>query len=238
MSAPTLGVVILVARGGPVLAEALAAGWADARAVLAADRAPRVTVPAGVRVLHDPSEVETLATDWTLLLREDERLDDGAVAAIRSAIAGARPQSVFALPGITSCLGFRMRRPPTVRLAPRGTRLALGPGLVVQLAADGRAAWPLDVAVERAGPETLDEVVEGLGPEASLVASLLDRDARTLRGILWQPIVAAAGTLAAQAAAGPLGLGRWVLAVLEGYAVVFAYARLWERRHDRAVSFT
>jgi hypothetical protein len=29
-----------------------------------------------------------------------------------------------------------------------------------------------------------------------------------------------------------------VLAVLDGYAVVFAYARLWERRHDRAVSFT
>ena len=31
------------------------------------------------------------------------------------------------------------------------------------------------------------------------------------------------------------GLTRWVVAVLEGYRVVVAYAKLWERRRDRTL---
>jgi hypothetical protein len=240
VSTPTIGVVILAARGGAALEAALAAAtWADGSAVLVADGARRPSVPPGVLELAGlSSEVERLGTAWTLVLREDERLGDAAIATIRAAVAAARPDDVFALPVVASCLGLGIRRRPQARLALRGSRLALGRGLAVELAADGRPVRALDASVERAGAPTLDEAVERLGADASLVASLLDRDGRAMKGIVWQPLVAAAATLAARAPAGPLGLGRWVLAVLDGYAVVFAYARLWELRHDRAVSFT
>ena len=36
-------------------------------------------------------------------------------------------------------------------------------------------------------------------------------------------------------AARPIGVARWVLVVLEGYRVVVAYAKRWERRRDRVV---
>jgi hypothetical protein len=238
VSAPTIGVVVLAARGGEHLEASLAAaGWADACAVLVADERRRSDVRRDVPLLLEPAAIERLGADWTLVLREDERLGDAAVAAVRAAVAAAADE-VFALPVVASCLDLGIRRSPRVRLAPRGSRLALGRGLAVELAADGRAVRRLDAIVERGGAQTLDEAVERLGAEAPLVANLLDRDGRRMRGIAWQPLVAAAATLAARATAGRLGLGRWVLAVLDGYAVVFAYARLWERRHDRAVSFT
>jgi hypothetical protein len=51
--------------------------------------------------------------------------------------------------------------------------------------------------------------------------------------VIRQSVRAALRAMTARAARPPLGLGRWIVAVFEGYRVVVAYARLWERRRDR-----
>jgi hypothetical protein len=95
----------------------------------------------------------------------------------------------------------------------------------------------LDVALVRDEGATLGDAVEALGADATALAALAARVGRPVRtaAVCWAPLVAAARALLGRTQSGPLGLGRWVLAVLSGYRVVVGYASLWERRRDRVV---
>jgi hypothetical protein len=229
---PTLGVVIVPARGGSDLDAALAAAdWADVRAVLSVTPAPPPTVR-DVTTLVAPADVARLAPAWVLVLFEHERIAPDAVDDLRAAIADAPADAVFALPVVTSLLDMDVRlRRSVARLAPRGTPLGLGGGLSLAFTPRGRAR-ELDVTIFRARGATLDRAVALMGAEAGTLAGLVDRQGGP-RGVIRQSVRAALRVFTARAARPPLGLGRWIVAVFEGYRVVVAYARLWERRRDR-----
>jgi len=232
--APTLGVVIVPARGGSDLDAALAAvEWADVRAVLAVTHAP----PPALREMTTfvrPADVAGLGAAWALVLFEHERILPDAVDDLRAAIADAPADCVFTLPVMTSLLDIDLRlRRPIARLAPRGTPLALGGGLSLAFASRGPTR-ALDVTIFRARGATLDRAVELMGAEAGTLAGLVDRLGAP-RGVVRQSVRAALRVLTARAVRPPLGIGRWIVAVFEGYRVVVAYARLWERRRDRVV---
>jgi hypothetical protein len=231
-AAPTLGVVIVPARGGSDLDAALvAADWADVRAVLAVTPAPPPTVR-DVTTVAEPGDVARLAPAWVLVLFEHERILPDAVDDLRAAIADAPADTVFALPVMTSLLDMDVRlRRPIARLAPRGTTLVLGGGLSLAFAVRG-STRELDVTIFRARGATLDRAVALMGAEAGALAGLVDRLGGP-RGVIRQSVRAALRAVTARAARPPLGVGRWIVAVFEGYRVVVAYARLWERRRDR-----
>jgi hypothetical protein len=229
-----IAAVVLPARGGEHLARALEAlDWADERAVLAVD-GHALDLPPGVASVDDPSRLLP-ADGWVLVLSEQERLEPAGGGALRAAVADAAPEQVFAFPCVTTALAMRVRLGRTmVRLAPRRTPLVVRPGLDVELARGAHPVRTLDVAIVRALGDTLTEAVELLGAEATTLASLVDRRVGRGRGIVWQPLVAGTRALTARAQ-GRVGLGRWVLAVLESYRVVVTYAKLWERRRERVV---
>ena len=231
-AAPTLGVVIVPARGGSDLDAALAAAeWADVRAVLAPTTVPPPTVR-GVTTLARPGDVARLEVAWVLVLFEHERITPDAVDDVRAAIAEAPANTVFALPVMTSLLDMDVRlRRPVARLAPRGTPVVLGGGLSLAFARRGTTR-ELDVTIFRARGATLDRAIVLLGAEAGSLAGLVDRLGGP-RGVIRQSVRAALDALTGRAARPPLGLGRWIVAVFEGYRVVVTYARLWERRRDR-----
>jgi hypothetical protein len=231
-TAPTLGVLIVPARGGSDLDAALAAAeWADVRAVLAVTPAPPPTVP-DVTTFTEPGDVASLGATWVLVLFEHERLVPDAVEDVRAAIAAASPETVFALPVMTSLLDMDVRlRRSLVRLAPRGTPLTIGGGLSLAFAPRGTTR-ELDVTIFRARGATLDRAVALMGAEAGALAGLVDRLGGP-RGVVRESVRAALRATTARAARPPLRLGRWIVAVFEGYRVVLAYARLWERRRDR-----
>lgn len=222
MSAPTLGAVIVPARGGEDLEAALAAaGWADVRA------------PLGPEGLADRREAG-LDSDWIVILGEAERLTAADAQALRAAIAAAPPDVVFALPLVTTFLDMEVvLRRSTVRMGPRHAAIATGPGATFELEAAGRRVRALDVPIRRSWGATLTDAVELAGAEATTFAALIDPSAAPGRGVLWQPLLAGLRALTARAGGRRLGLGRWILAVFEGYRVVVAYAKLWEQRRDR-----
>jgi hypothetical protein len=233
-STARIAALVLPARGGVHLARALAAlDWANERAVLAVDGAV-LDLPPGVASVDDPSRLPA-ASGWVLVLAEEERLEPAGGDALRTALATAAPDQMLAFPCITTALGMRARLGrAVVRLAPRRTPLVVRPGLDVELARSAHPVRTLDVAIVRSRGATLTEAVEILGAEATTLASLVDQRVGRGRGILWQPLVAGARALTARAE-GRLGVGRWVLAVLESYRVVVTYAKLWERRRDRVI---
>jgi hypothetical protein len=233
-SSSRIAAVVLPARGGTHLARSLESlAWADERAVVALGSAA-LDLPAGIRTIDDPTRMQTTSA-WVLLLTEDERLEPGGGDGLRAALATAAGDEVFALACVVTALDLRVRLGGAVaRLAPRGTPLVVRPGLDVEFARGSHPIRPLDVAIVRSRGTTLDDAVELLGAEATTLASLVDRSVGQGRGILWQPLVAATRTLTGRAQ-GRLGLGRFVLAVLEGYRVVVAYAKLWERRREQVV---
>ena len=223
MSGRSLGAMIVPARGGVDLEAALvaAAAWADAQAVLGLDGG-------------DASRGEGPDTDWIVVLGETERLTASDAGAIRAAIASATPDQVFALPLVTTLLDIQVelaRR--AVRVGARRTPVVMRPGAAFELDASGRRSRALDVPILCSRGGTLSDAVELAGAEATTFAALVDRRAAPGRGILWQPLLAGMRVLTARAGGRRLGLGRWVLAVFEGYRVIVAYAKLWERQRDR-----
>ena len=236
--APSLAAVVLSARGGARLVAALAAlDWVDRRVVLAFDDDLVCTVPLPPDVIQVASatRLDELDADWILLLGEEERIAPEDVPRIRDAIASATPGEVLALRVVTVALDLRVRLGrPVPRLAPRGTSLRIGPGFDIVFRCAARAR-PLDVTIARSRGATLTDAVELAGADAAMFAAIVDRGPGRGRGILWHPVVAAARTFGARAVDGRLGVGRWILAVLEGYRVVVAYAKLWERRRKRVV---
>jgi len=234
---PTIGVVVLPARGGARLDAALAAlDWADLRSVLTIGAHPpleRDTPPGIVRV-DALDELGRLAVDWIFLLAEEERVTADAVRTMRDAIAVAPDDHVFTLPLITAALDMEVRpRRLVARLAPRATPLRLATGLSVEFASTGRRVQALDAPIMRSRGATLNDAVELLGAEADVLAALAEPTVARWWGILWQPTVAASRALTAGVSGRQLGLGRWVIAVLEGYRVVVVYAKVWERRRAR-----
>jgi hypothetical protein len=230
---PTLGVVIVSARGGSDLDAALAAAtWADVRAVLPTSPAPPASVR-DVRMLADLADVVRIDATWALVLFEHERIAPDAVDGLRAALAEAPAGVAFALPVVSSLLDMDVRlRRPLVRLAPRATPLAVGGGLSLAFETRGLAVREIDVTIFRARGSTVDRAVELMGAEAGALAALVER-LGPRRGVVRQSARAALRGFTARAARPPLGLGRWIVAVFEGYRVVVAYAKLWERRRDR-----
>jgi hypothetical protein len=236
---PRLAAVVVPARGGPRLAAALdALAWADVRAVLCATEAGgQGSLPGDAVPLPSKGHLRELAADWLLIVGEEERVAPGDAPALRAAMGAARPGEVLALPVVMAALDMRVRLArPLARLARRDTPLRVRPGFDLEFVGDPRLRRTLDVPLVRSRGATLTDAVELAGADAATYALLVDAEADGRgRGILWHPLAAAARALVARAGS-RLGVGRWILAVLEGYRVVIAYAKLWERRRDRPVS--
>jgi hypothetical protein len=239
-SSPTLGAVVVAARGGAHLERALeAVGWADARAVVELDDRNPSTLPPGVVRLTDAASPAAIGTDWVLLLFEEERLRDDGERALRAAVAAAGSGDVLGLRCVLAVLDLRVRLGQrVVRLAPRRTPLVVRAGLEIEFVRAGRNLRLLDVEVTRSRGATLNETVEIASAEATTLAPLIDARVGKGQGIMWQSLVAGVRALSARAIDAPLGLGRWVIAVLEAYRVVIVYAKLWERRRDRVTMVT
>jgi hypothetical protein len=236
----TLGVVILALRGGARLAEAIeAAAWSDLRAVVALDgqRLPG-DLPRDVVVLGTLRDLPRLAVDRVLVLRESERVDGDGVAALRAAVAFAGADDVGVLPIETALLDLTIvAEGGLARLARPDVPIALRAGFAIEFERAGRTRRTIDAPVHHARGETLDQAVELAGIEGDTLASLMEATKVRGAGILWHPFVAASRVLVGHAPHGRLGLGRWLLAAIEGYAVVVAYAKRWERRRDRAAAW-
>jgi hypothetical protein len=240
--APTLAAVVLPSRGGARLTETLVAlRWVDRRVVLAFDDdllgpAPLPPDVLQVRGATALDQLDHLDTDWILLLTEEERIAPEDAPRIRDAIAAAVPGEVLALRVVTAALDLHLRLGRGVpRVAPRGTPIRIRPGFDVGFLCAVHAERTLDVDIVRSRGTTLTDAVELAAADAAMLAAIGDRRVGRGRGILWHPLVAAGRTMAARAVDGRLGGGRWILAVLEGYRVVVAYAKLWELRRNRAV---
>ncbi len=235
-ASPTIAVVVLPVRGGARLAEAVAAAaWSDLRAVVALDgrRSPEL-LPRDVVTLDSPREIPRLAAQWVLLLTEIERVSADGVRAIRAAVGSAAPGDVFVLPPRTVLLDMEVGEAGGLaRLAGHDVPLVLRDGLGLELSRAGGRVRPVDAALVRLRGTTLDEAVELAGAEGDLLAALAEQGGLRGAGILWHPLVAATRVLLGPERGARLGLGRWLVAVIEGYRVVVTYAKLWERRRDR-----
>lgn len=239
MTGATPVCAVVLAQGDAArLARALASvDWAAERIVLdPADRLSDDALPAGVRRATDPAALPALSRSaWLLLLCENETPSPAFATAVAEAVGGA--PVAWAVRRELHGLGLRLALVGApVRLAPRrGARVTVRIGL--DLVLEPAAA----MLVQRIGPTlaiewvpTLAVAVRSLDAESTTFAALLERLGRRprLRGLLLNPWIAAARVLAARAG-GRVGFGRWILAVLLGYRVVAAHAKLWERGRDR-----
>ncbi|HXJ37198.1 MAG TPA: hypothetical protein VMS22_24480 [Candidatus Eisenbacteria bacterium] len=240
MSAPDaarIAAVVVVARGREELPRALErAAWADERVVLdPADRAAGVQLPAHVVRIVDPGALDrAVSAPWVVLLGEDEVLDDRGVRAVRGAIGHAGGEAL-ALGVMTRTLALELASAPSILVAPRGTPIVVQRGAAVGFDGRGLRVRRIDASVVRERGHTLTTALEILDGDAATAAALADRSGRTGRGVVWRSAAAMVRVLLARSPAGPLGLGRWVLAVLDGYRVVVSQAKLWERRRDHPV---
>ena len=235
--AARIAVVVVVARGRDELPRALErAAWADERIVLdPADRAAGVQLPMHVVRIVDPGALDrAISAPWVVLLGEDEVLDDRGVRAVRAALGHAGGEAL-ALGVTTRTLALQVASAPTVLVAPRATPVVVQRGAAVGFDGRGLRVRRIDASVVRERGDTLTAALDILDGETATVAALADRGGSTGRGVVWRSAAAMLRVLLARSPAGPLGLGRWVLAVLDGYRVVVTQAKLWERRRDHPV---
>jgi len=233
----TLAAIVLATRGGARLDAALARlAWADARIVLdPAGAVAEASLPAGVSRLEDASRIDAAPAGWLVLLGEDETLEAEGVARLRLALDRADGRTTFRLPVAARLFEVELEgRRPSVRVAARGVPLGLRGGLSVEFAPSGPSG-DVDARIVRCEGTSLTDAVEALSAEAGALAALVDRVGWSGRGIVWRPLVAGARILVARARSGRAGLGRWVVATIEAYRVVVAYAKLWERRRNRVL---
>lgn len=236
-SVPVVAVVVAT-RGGSRVGTALdAVSWAAERAVLdPLGRVDAASLPTGVAHHRDTVALDAIgAAPWVLLLRDDEVAAAGLADAVGRAIAVGEPRSVrrelHAL-GAT----FAMRGAP-LRLARRaGSRVDVrrGTDLRIRVPRAGSPLEPLEPALVVAHADTLETALEALDADSSTAAALLDLGGRParLRDLLSAPWIAAGRVLFARVAR-PVGIGRWIVAVLVGYGAVVAHAKLWERVRNR-----
>jgi hypothetical protein len=240
MSEATVPVVAVVvaSRGGSRLTTALdAVAWARERVVL--DPLARIDpaqLPSGVAHHRDSVAVEAMgAAPWVLLLRDDEVAPPALRDAVAAAIVVGEPRGVrrelHAL-GVVFAVGGA-----PIRLAARaGSRIDVRRGIDLRLCTRGVRAplEPLEPALVVAHAESLEAALEALDADSATTAALLDLGGRTarLRDLLWAPWMAGGRVLFARVPR-PVGLARWVVAVLVGYGAVVAHAKLWERVRNR-----
>jgi hypothetical protein len=237
---PVCAVVLAQGDPGRLVGVLRALAWAAERIVLdPADRVDDDDLPPGVRRCLAPDALTGMARSaWMLLVCENEVPSSVFATAVAEAVAGA--PAAWAVRRELRALDLRLTLVGApVRLAPRrGVRIALRMGLQLVLEP------PAPMLVQRIGPPlvveyvpTLDLAVRSLDAESTTFAALLERLGRRprLRGLFINPWVAAARVLAARAGR-RVGFGRWVLAVLLGYRVVAAHAKLWERGRQRVLA--
>ena len=236
---PVLAVVV-VTRAGRALARALdSVAWAAERGVL--DPAGEVgseTVPAGVRLARDTTQVGALGTaPWVLLLAEHEvaaaGLEEDIARIASQGASGARRVGVE-----VDTLGVRLvPRYAAVRLAPRDTaRVVVERGLELGLAGGPGHGPHLATALCAFRGASIDEAVDVLGTESRALSALLARQdpAPGVAGISLSATVAALRLLLARAPA-HAGIVRWLAVVFAGYRVVLAHTRAWELREAQPV---
>jgi hypothetical protein len=228
-----LTAVIVATRGGDPLAAALAdAGWADARVVL--DVVGRVGAAGDAPVLRRAAELRELDS-WLVLLDESERLGARDALALRAAVDAAGPRDGLWVRIVSDGLALRVATGRSVRVAPPGARVVLGRGMRLELGGAALRRVGSEIVVTRARGAAVGDAVAQLDAEAAVLARLAEGDGPTIGGVLWEPLAAALATAWGRSGGGPLGLGRWVLAVLDGYRVVVAQAKRWELRRDRPI---
>jgi hypothetical protein len=236
---PQVAALVVGAQGGARLARALAGvAWAGERIVLdPAERLAAERFPDGVRRVTGTTPLaELTAAPWLLLVAEDEVVAP-AVATLAAAVAAdAGAAGAYRLGQEVHAHGARLRLAgKPLRLARRaGAELRLGPALGLALATPpGRVGLAPD-ALTIDGPSTIGAVVGELDADGSVLAAVLHaRGVRPwIHRLVLAPLAAAGRVVLGRARPG-LGWDRWVLAVVAGYRVVVAYAKLWELRRDR-----
>jgi hypothetical protein len=235
---PQVAAMVMGAQGGARLGRALAGvEWAGERIVLdPAGRLEAERFPDGVRRASGATSLAELTTaPWVLLLAEDEIATPAVATHVAEVVTSPGPVVAYRLRQEVHAYGARVRlRGRPVRLARRaGTELRLGPGLGLALATPpGRVAQaPASLTIE--GPSSIGTVAAELDAEgAALAAVLYARGVRPwVHRLLLAPLTASARIVLGHARPG-FGWERWVLAVVAGYRVVVAYAKLWELRRD------
>jgi len=236
---PVLAVVVIT-RAGRSLARALdSVAWAAERAVLdPAGEAGAETVPAGVRLARDTTQVGALGTaPWVLLLAEHEV----AAAGLEEDIARIASQGASGACRVgveVDTFGVRLvPRYAAVRLAPRDTaRVVVERGLELGLAGGPGHGPHLATALCAFRGASIDEAVDVLGTESRALSALLARQdpAPGVAGISLSATVAALRLLLARAPA-HAGIVRWLAVVFAGYRVVLAHTRAWELREAQPV---
>lgn len=232
-TAPDLGAVLVVLRGGAALSRAYErAAWAGARTVF--DPAGLVRggdLPGDVRCATDAADALGAASSRNVLLLTDLESVPTALAEEFSTCARGSGAAAVGCTWIGD--GFRLAtRERSVRLAPRATaRIDVDRRLVVTLRTPA-AVTALDGALEIA-----------LEPDVAAAAGALEEQTRALAHLLWRnggrPTVRtaagsaiAAGWSVLRARAGapapPPRPERWIAAVVAAYRAVLTQARWWE----------
>jgi len=236
---PVLAVVV-VTRAGRALARALdSVAWAAERGVL--DPAGEVgseTVPAGVRLARDATQVVALGTaPWMLLLAEHEV----AAAGLEEDVARIARQGVSRACRVgveVDTLGVRLvPRYAAVRIAPRDTaRVVVERGLELSLAGGPGHGQHLATGLCASRGASIDEAVGVLGTESRALSVLLARQepAPGVAAISLSAMVAAQRLLLARAPA-HAGIVRWLAVVFTGYRVILAHTRAWELRQAQPI---
>jgi len=221
--------IVLAARGGTRLADALASvEWAAERIVAdPADRVEGQALPAGVVRARDGIAVAT--REWLLLLRDDETVSGELAATIRHATGAAAYRLGQAV--VAGGATFRLRGAP-VRLAPRaGARLVAGGALGVELAVERGPVRRLAGHLVMQAAPSLAAAVDDVDAESATRAALLRANGvrPRLAHLVVAPLVPAARALLAGGSRGEPWT-RWTLGVFAGFAAIATYAKLWELR--------
>jgi len=235
---PEVAAVVVGAQGGARLARTLAGvAWAGERIVLdPAGRLAAERFPDGVRRAGGAMPLaELTAAPWVLLVAEAE-IAPPALAAHAAAVDGdASAAPAYRLGQELHAPGGRLRlRGQPVRLARRvGAELRLGPGLGITLATTAGRAENAAACLTIEAPPSIGTVVGELEAEGAALAAVLHACGVRpwLHRLVLAPVMASARVLLGRGAR--LGWDRWVLAVVAGYRVIVAYAKLWELRRDR-----
>ena len=234
---PRVMAVVVASRGGePLVAAVAAARWADACAVL--NTRADVALPPGVMVVDGAPGLAHLATDWVVLLGEGERLHETQADGLRAALAHARGTEVFTLGSITTALGLTVRlRLHAARVASPSRPVIAFTGRGLEFSRTGTQTVTLGIDLVGSRGADLSEAVDVAAADGASLATLVEATNGRVRGRIIQPVVAGLRALTGRAPEGRLGLGRWVLAVLEAYRVAVTQAKMWELKRDRLVVF-
>ena len=223
--------VVFGSRGGARLARALAGvDWAEERIVLdPADRLRDEALPAGVRRVVVEAALLP-GQPWVLLLGEDDVAAPALAGAVGTALAAADPPPAFRLPQEVAGFGgvLRLRRAP-VRLARAGTPLAAPRAVGPELDPGRHPCGRLPVGIRTCVAVSLAGLIDDLEADAAALAALWRARRVPVRMCqLVGPPFAVAGRVLLAPAVARARWARWSLAVIAGFSLMVARAKLWE----------